>query len=531
MLTIQNLSYSHPGKLPLFDGINLNAAKSDKIALIGKNGTGKSTLLKLIAKQLMPFSGTISCDETPYYVPQHFGQYAEMTIAEALQVNSKLSALKEISEGIVTQENLDLLNDDWDIEERCSQALKFWGISEASLLEKVNTISGGELVKVFLAGIFIHKPGLVLLDEPSNHLDRPSRLKLYEWIATTKSTLLVVSHDRELLNLVSRVAEITPKGIINYGGNFADYQALKQREKETLNKEIQNKQGALRKAREKEREVNERQQKLDARGEGKKEKSGVARIMMNTLRNNAENSSAKLKGQHADKIGGIEQELRELKNGLPDLSKMKFWFDASTLHHGKLLLEAKEINFSYGRNGVWNQNLNFQIRSGERILLSGNNGAGKTTLLRILTGELTPNTGTMNRSVKRISYIDQDYFILDEGLTVYEQAQRCNQANQPEHYVRTQLARFLFPPDKSDKLCETLSGGERMRLALCCLTLYGEPIDIIILDEPTNNLDMENVEILTAALNEYRGTLIVVSHDAVFLNEINIVRTILLPME
>lgn len=531
MLTIQNLSYSHPDKLPLFDGINLNAAKGDKIALIGKNGAGKSTLLKLIAKQQVPFSGTISCDDTPYYVPQHFGQYAEMTIAEALQVNQKLSALKEISEGFVTQENLDLLNDDWDIEERCKQALNYWGVPEGSLFEKLDTISGGELVKVFLAGILIHTPGLVLLDEPSNHLDRPSRLKLYDWITTTRSTFLVVSHDRELLDLVTRIAEITPKGIINYGGNYADYRAMKQRENEALDRDIQNKQGALRKAREKEREINERQQKLDARGKGKKEKSGVARIMMNTLRNNAENSSAKLKGQNAEKIGGIEEELRELKNGLSDLSKMKFWFDESSLHHGKLLLEAKEINFSYGHEGVWNQNLNFQIRSGERILLAGNNGVGKTTLLKIFTDELKPTTGTINRSIKNISYIDQNYSILDESLTVYEQAQRCNYANQPEHYVRTQLARFLFPPDKSDKLCETLSGGERMRLALCCLTLYGEPIDIIILDEPTNNLDIENVEILTAALNEYQGTLIVVTHDIVFLNEINMGRTILLTPE
>src|SRR5690606_22112089 len=285
-------------------------------------------------------NGQVNVESDPYYIPQIFGQYNHLTIAQALRIEDKLNALKEILAGSMKEENFNLLNDDWTIEDRCSETLNYWQLTKLDLSQKMETLSGGQKAKVFLAGIFIHQPELVLLDEPSNHLDISSRQLLYDFIQSTKSTLIVVSHDRKLLNLLDTVGELSKHGIKIYGGNYDFYEDQKQIENNALNQDIQNKEKALRKAEGKERETLERQQKLDSRGKGKQEKSGVARIMMNTLRNNAENSTSKLKSIHAEKIGNITQELQGLRATLPDMDKMKFGVDNSRLHNGKILFTA-----------------------------------------------------------------------------------------------------------------------------------------------------------------------------------------------
>ena len=526
MLILQNISYTHPSKDLLFSDINLTVNNHEKTALIGNNGAGKSTLLKIIAKELQPSNGQIIVETEPYFIPQIFGQFNHLTIAEALKIDKKLNALKEILNGNTTEENFNLLNDDWTIEDRCNDALQHWQLIDIDLSQKMEALSGGQKTKVFLAGISIHQPELILLDEPSNHLDIASRKLLYGFIQTTKSTLIVVSHDRKLLNLLDNVCELNKHGIKVYGGNYDFYKEQKQVENNALSQDIQSKEKALRKAKEKERETLERQQKLDNRGKGKQEKSGVARIMMNTLRNNAENSTSKLKSVHAEKIGGISQDLQELRSSLPDIDKMKFGFDNSALHKGKILLTATNINFAYRTQLLWKDNLNFQITSGERIALKGTNGSGKTTLIKLILGDIEPQTGTIYRADNKSVYIDQDYSLLDNKLKVYEQALQFNVSALQEHEIKIRLNRFLFTKNDWDKPCSALSGGERMRLLLCCLTINNQSPNIIIFDEPTNNLDIQNVEILTAAINEYQGTLIAVSHDETFLEQIKMERTI-----
>src|SRR5574343_247234 len=291
MLILQNISYTHPNKDLLFSDINLTVNNHEKTALIGNNGAGKSTLLKIIAKELQPSNGQISVETEPFFVPQIFGQFNHLTIAEALKIDKKLNALKEILNGNTSEENFNLLNDDWTIEDRCNDALQDWQLTDLDLSQKMETLSGGQKTKVFLAGISIHQPELILLDEPNNHLDIASRQLLYDFIQTTKSTLVVVSHDRKLLNLLDTVCELSKHGIKVYGGNYDFYK--------------------------------EQKQKLDNRGKGKQEKASVARIMMNTLRNNAENSTSKLKSVHVEKIIGILQNLQELRSLLPDVDKMK----------------------------------------------------------------------------------------------------------------------------------------------------------------------------------------------------------------
>lgn len=523
MLIIQNLSYTHPNKDLLFSNINLTVNSGEKIALIGNNGAGKSTLLKIMAGLLKPLNGSINIATKPYYIPQIFGQYNNLTTADALDVDKKLIALRKILEGNISEENYEILNDDWTIEDRCNEVLKDWKLNDLDLSQKMETLSGGQKTKVFLAGISIHKPELVLLDEPSNHLDFESRELLYEFIRSTKSTLIVVSHDRKLLNILNKVSELSKNGITVYGGNFDFYTEQKQIERNALAQDIHSKEKALKKAREKERETIERQQKLDSRGKSKQEKSGVAKIMMNTLRNNAENSTAKLKSVHTEKIGNIRDELQDLRSSVVATEQMKFGFKSSTLPKGKVHFTAENINFKYENSDfIWQNNLNIQILSGSRIAVKGINGSGKTTFIKIILGSLLPQQGTVFRKESKSVYIDQDYSLVNNNLKVYEQAQQFNTFNLEEHEVKIRLNRFLFPQNTWDKSCSALSGGERMRLMLCCLSIGSQSPDIIILDEPTNNLDIQNIEILTNAINDYQGTLLIISHDETFLDQIKI---------
>ncbi|GGH70926.1 ATPase subunit of ABC transporter with duplicated ATPase domains [Filimonas zeae] len=521
MLLLQGVTYTHPDRTLLFSGIDLVIHRYDKAAVIGNNGAGKSTLLQLMAGRLLPAAGVIKADATPYYIPQLAEWYNNQTVAEALQVHQKLHALQQILEGDVSEVHLTQLNDDWTVEERCKEALSYWGLDHVVLNQPMAALSGGQRTKVLLAGILIHEPEIVLLDEPTNHLDAHSRQLLYNYIQEARQTIVVVSHDKALLNMLPVIYELSRKGITVYGGNYDFYAAQKELEKNALQWEVKSAEKALRKAKEVEREAIERQQKLDARGKRKQEKEGLPTIAMNTFRNNAEKSTARMKDVHEEKTGALAENLQQLRKELPVADTMKLAFAYSGVHRGKLLVTAREVNMQFGGRYLWKQPLHIEIRSGERIAVKGQNGSGKTTLLRLLLGQLTPTSGTIERTEMKTVYIDQDYSLIQPGLTVYAQAQTYNDSGLQEHEIKSRLSRFLFTKEDWDKPGSALSGGERMRLLLCIMTISSRPPDIIILDEPTNNLDIQNIDILTAAMEAYEGTLIVVSHDAWFTKQIN----------
>lgn len=526
MLILQDIAYVHPNKELLFDHINLFVNANQKMSLIGPNGAGKSTILKLIAGQLTPTTGQLKCDAAPYYVPQHFGQYNNLSVADALRVAHKHAALQSILNGAGTEQDFIDLQDDWTIEERCLQALEEWDLGHISLSHPMRNLSGGQKTKVFLAGIAVHEPELVLLDEPSNHLDTESRAKLYDLVNRFKHSLLMVSHDRTLLDLARTTAELNRKGITLYGGNYSFFAEQKQIEQNALAQDIHSQERALKQAKTRARETMERQQKRDTRGRSQQEKSGVPRIMMKTLKDQAEQSTARTQSAHTEKAGHISQNLKELRDSRDAMDQLQIRFDAVKLPAGKVVFEADAINFNYGSKQLWQQAINFKIKGGERIAIKGSNGSGKTTLVQLLLGNLLPTSGQLKRAVNQPVYIDQDYTLIDENLTVYQQAQHYNQIGLEEHAVRTRLHQCLFDREAWDKPCSALSGGERMRLALCCLTLEREAPDLIILDEPTNNLDIPATAILTAAIANYDGTLIVISHDRHFLEEIAVQREI-----
>ncbi len=522
MLTLQGGNYTHSTKDILFRDLYLRINKHAKIALIGNNGAGKSTLLKILAGILPLSSGILRNTHRPYYVPQIVGQFNDLTVSQALGIDDKLNALQEILNGNATEQYLSVLDDDWQIEERCREAFSHWLLQDLELNQKMETLSGGQKTKVFLAGIRIHQPEIVLLDEPSNHLDLLSRNILYDYISTTTDTLIIVSHDRNLLNLLHAVYVLNEKGIITYGGNYDFYVQQKKSEDAALNQELKDKEKALRKAKEVEKETLKRKQKLDARGKKKQEKAGLPTISMKTLKDNAEKSTSRLKSIHDEKVQSISHTLTQLRHTLPDQDKIKIDFENSSLHTGKKLIEARNINFAYSDRLLWKKPMNFQINSGERIALKGSNGSGKTTLIKLILNELQPLQGKIERSEFKAIYFDQEYSLINNQLSIYEQVQTFNTGNLPEHEVKIRLHRFLFTKEDWEKICILLSGGEKMRLLLCCLAVSRQAPDLIILDEPTNNLDIQNIELLTHAINRYKGTLLVVCHDEFFLNEITV---------
>lgn len=522
MLFIQDGEFAHSNQSLLFENLQLVLQAKEKMAIIGKNGVGKTTLLQIIAGHLLLSSGILQLKTAAYYVPQIAGQYNHMTVAAALRIESKWKALSAILNGETTEKLYEQLDNDWQLEERCREALTYWGLQELEFNQAVATLSGGQKARLFLAGLQVHQPALVLLDEPSNHLDAAGRSLLYKYIQNTKVAMLVVSHDRQLLNLMNATSELTARGLIHYGGNYDFYESQKDVELQARTAELNEKSKAVRKAKETERLTKERQHKLNVRGKAQKEKSGLAKIMMNTLRNNAEKTSAKLKEVHSGKIIQLKDELKQIQLALPDPNQMRFDWKGSGLHAGKRLFEAIAINHQYQHKKLWQRSIDLLINSGERWAIKGNNGTGKTTLLQFITGVLEPAEGLVFRSDFNAVFIDQEYSIVNRKKSVQELARSFNQTGLDEHEINVWLHRFLFKKESWETCCKDLSGGERMRLLLCCFVIGQQSPDMIILDEPTNNLDLENLKILTKALEQYTGTLVVVSHDTRFLEEISI---------
>ena len=546
---IKDLSYIHTDKEILFSHLHLSINSGDKIALTGNNGCGKSTLMRILAGDLSPSSGTVLRPEHLYYVPQHFGQYDRQTIAQALGISHKLSALHAILSGDATEKHFNTLNDDWNVEERAQASLDSWGLDGITLSRPMEGLSGGEKTRIFLAGMELHNPTAILLDEPTNYLDADGRERLYNLIRRTSATVLVISHDRTLLNQLPAICELSSQGLTYYSGNYDFYKKQKTLQQNALTQQLEEKQKALRLARKVAREVEERKAKQNVRGEKASIKKGIPRILMGGLKNNAENSSSRLSSIHAEKAEKLQTEMAGIKSSLSQTDKLKTDFNASHLHTGKILVTARDVNFHYPNHTASPAetphtetatspatqvqlgkatDFNFQLRSGDRLSLKGKNGSGKTTLLKLIMGELHPTDGGMERADFTSVYLDQEYSLVRNERSVLQQAEAFNHRHLPEHEVKTILNRYLFPRDVWNKPCGKLSGGEKMRLSFCCLMIADNTPDMFILDEPTNNLDIESIEIITATIRDYAGTVIAISHDREFLKDTGIEREILL---
>ncbi|QEC75168.1 ABC-F family ATP-binding cassette domain-containing protein [Mucilaginibacter ginsenosidivorax] len=519
-ILIRSLAYIHPDRETLFENINLAIAKGEKAALVGFNGTGKSTLLQLLAGRLQATGGTVTLSEPFWYVPQQVGN-TNQTIAEALQVGKKLTAFRAILNGDVHPNHFVELHDDWEIEEKIKASLAHWQLQYLEPQQTMSMLSGGEKAKVMLAGITLHQPGIILLDEPSNHLDTQSREQLYRLIETSKATILAVSHDRTLLNLLPLTIELSAVGLERFGGNYDFYESQKQQDIDALQARVHEQTKILKQAKAKVRELTEQRQQQEARGKAQGNSGSLPRILAGRRKAQAQQSSARISGVQDEKISQIAAKLSEQRASLQTYQPPVIMLKSSGLHAGKVLIDAREISFGYGEISLW-QPLTFQVRSGYRVQVTGANGSGKTTLLSILMGQLQPTTGYISCAAFSYAYLDQEYTLIDEKLGIFEQAQQCNSRLLPEHELRSLLVYAQFPAETWNLRCATLSGGEKLKLALCCLSLRHVAPDILILDEPTNNLDLQSMEMLIRTVRDFGGTLILITHDAWFAEQTGI---------
>jgi ATPase subunit of ABC transporter with duplicated ATPase domains len=524
----QSISYTHPDREVLFQHISFSIAAGQKAALVGNNGTGKSTLLQVVAGLLPASGGSVQLSGGHYYAPQHLGQYNMQTVVQVLGVAKQLQALKAILNGDASEQHFTTLNDEWDIEERVKAALMYWQLQYLDLNQTIDSLSGGEKTKVFLAGILIYQPQIVLLDEPSNHLDGPARALLYQWIAQTKSTVLVVSHDVTLLNQLDITLELTRQGVTLYGGNYDFYRTQHDGQLTALQAQVDDKQKALKQAKQKARDLAEQRQRQEARGKAAGKSQSLPRIVAGHLQRQAEQSTAKMKAIQGEKFDSLSTDLQQLRTQVQEQQVLKIDLRRSNLHRGKLLIDVQEVNITFNGQPLWAEPLNFQLRSGERVRVAGRNGSGKTTLLRLLMGEQQPGEGQVVRAPFTCLYLDQEYSAIDNRLTVLAQLQQHNQRHLPEHDLKMLLYYHQFNAAYWNRPCAALSGGEKMKLLLCCMAVSNHLPDVLILDEPTNNLDVQSQEVLTTAIRSFDGTLLVISHDQYFVEQIGVERELVL---
>ncbi|UAY55258.1 ABC-F family ATP-binding cassette domain-containing protein [Arachidicoccus terrestris] len=523
MLQLHQLAYGHPNGDILFQQLDYTLT-AGLTGLTGPNGCGKSTLLRLMAGHILPTEGRIEAMEIPYYVPQHYGQFDHLTIAAVLQIEKPLKALQAILAGDTSEQHFTALDDGWDLEERLQKVFHLWGLSTIRPQQSFGALSGGMKTKVLLSGLCLHNPRCILLDEPTNHLDGTGRKLLYQYLDGFKGAALIVSHDRVLLEKMSTIVVLQKEGFTTYGGNYSFYMQELDKQKNALQQQLKSRSQSLKQAEEIRRQVIQRRQKLDSRGKGKQQKAGLPTILQHSLQNKAENSTARLDGGHREKIEQLKSDVKALKEQDKNHAGMRLAIPGSDLHSGKLLVEAKDLTFSYAPTAVpvWNVPLNFSLYSSDRWVIAGDNGSGKSTLMQLIHNQVKPTSGILYIADATILHLDQHYQIIDDALSVMEQADGCKHSATLTHEVGIALTRFLFTPDYWDKPCHTLSGGERMRLALCCLYLKKEAADILLLDEPTNNLDLDNLAILTQVIAAFKGTLLVTSHDPLFLEQIGV---------
>ncbi|GGX96060.1 ABC-F family ATP-binding cassette domain-containing protein [Streptomyces minutiscleroticus] len=520
-LTCTSLSFAWPDGTVVLDGLQASFGPG-RTGLVGVNGSGKSTLLKLLAGELTPGGGTVRATGEVGLLPQNVTLDTRLRVDEVLGIAARRAALHAIEAGDAAEEHFDAVGDDWDVEERALATLGGLGLGRIGLDRTVGEVSGGESVLLRLAALLLRRPDVLLLDEPTNNLDLYARRRLYAAVQAWSGVLVVVSHDRELLGLVDRIADLRPGGMAWYGGDYAAYEEALAAEQEAAERMVRVAGADLRKQ---QRELADAQVKLARRkryGQKMYEQKREPKIVMGARKRAAQESAGKHRIMHQEKIAEARERLDEAVDAVRDDDEIRIDLPYTAVPPGRTVLTLQDLRLRYGARVAGG----LELRGPERIALIGRNGAGKTTLLRTVTGELAPESGEARAHVP-LRFLPQRLDVLDDGLSVAENVARF--APEADHNrIRARLARFLFRGARADQLVGTLSGGERFRAALAALMLAEPAPQLLLLDEPTNNLDMASVRQLTTALESYEGALIVASHDLPFLDSVGVTRRLLL---
>ncbi|KUN31825.1 ABC transporter [Streptomyces corchorusii] len=520
-LICTSLSFTWPDGTAVFDGLDI-AFGPGRTGLVGVNGSGKSTLLKLMAGELAPADGTVKAAGEIGYLPQNVTLDTALRVDQALGIAGRRAALHAIEAGDVAEEHFETVGDDWDVEERALVTLGELGLGHIGLDRTVGEVSGGESVLLRLAALLLRRPDVLLLDEPTNNLDLYARRRLYQTVASWPGVLVVVSHDRELLDLVDQIAELRSGEVAWFGGNFSAYEEALAVEQEAAERMLRVAEADVRKQK---RELVDAQVKLARRkryGQKMYEQKREPKIVMGARKRAAQESAGKHRIMHEERLAEARDRLDEAAEAVRDDDEIRVDLPYTAVPPGRQVLTLEKLETAYQARvpGI------LDLRGPERIALVGRNGAGKTTLLRTVAGELAPVSGTATAHVP-LRFLPQRLDVLDDGLSVAENVARFA-PGATNNRVRARLARFLFRGARADQKAATLSGGERFRAALAALMLAEPAPQLLLLDEPTNNLDMASVRQLTTALESYEGALIVASHDLPFLESIGITRWLLM---
>lgn len=496
-ISARSLSYELPQGDQLFHSISFTLINA-RYGLVGPNGVGKSTLAKIMAGELEPSGGELEISASVLYLAQEEAP-PDTSIGEYLQ---------PLWESPAVQEPL------W------SQL-----IGELSLEVSLKFLSGGEWMRVRLAHSLAFSPGLLILDEPSNNLDRQAREFLIHFVRSYRQALLIVSHDRSLLREMDKILELSNQGLSVYGGNFDFYSEQKDQERELQAKRLDE---ARRDKKKKEREYHDKidmQEKRMRRGQKIADRGGIPRIVVGALKRQAQETHNRIHLNEEKRVEKSREEFTLLWTSQKQENSLRLHLPETAIPQGKQVFEIEEFNFKYpGRDSLWKNPLSLIMQGPRRWALAGNNGAGKSTLISMLLSEgLRPmgeSVGKLKRAEIPWAFLDQKYEVLRRDQSVLENVMETTKKDLEE--IRNQLAHFQFYGEKVHQKVESLSGGEKLKASLAKILLADPAPQFLILDEPTNNLDLISLEVLEEALQAFEGALLVVSHDEDFLSAIGI---------
>jgi ATPase components of ABC transporters with duplicated ATPase domains len=497
-VTLRSLIYELPQGKILFKDINLTLNEK-RYGLVGPNGVGKSTLAKLLVNELQPTNGEIESSHPVAYFAQT-EEPPEMTVAEFLtqiwedtRVEAKLVSL--LSEGIPLEQSL-------------------------------QRVSGGQWMRLRMLKAFNDNQGMLILDEPTNNLDSNTRELIREFIREYSGALLVISHDRDLLEEMDSILELSSQGLQTYGGRFSFYKEEKAREEEREARELD----VLRREKKKaEREYHDKMDnQLKRMREGKKkgESGSLPRIIVGGLKRKAHVTLAKTHLKAESAVQDKQESFREKWESSKKQTRLKLSLPETSVPEGKQIIKIENFNFRYhdAEMNQWPTSIDLIMKGPRRWALSGDNGSGKSTLIDALTRKNRflrgRSEGVAELSEVPWAYLDQNYALLNSEQTVLENVMETSRFDMKE--VRNQLAFFQFMGEQPNQKVASLSQGEKLKCALAKILLASPAPQLIILDEPTNNLDLVSLEILENALSDFEGALLVVSHDEVFLQNIGV---------
>ncbi|MBG6066532.1 ribosomal protection-like ABC-F family protein [Micromonospora ureilytica] len=522
-IVCSNLSFSWPDDTPVFSELSFTVP-GGRTGLVAPNGAGKSTLLRLIAGELRPSDGGVTVDGVLGYLPQTLPLAGDLSVAQVLGVAERITALHAIEAGDASEEHFATIGDDWDIEERTRSELDRLGLGELSLDRRLHTLSGGQVVSLGLAAQLLRRPDVLLLDEPTNNLDVEARHQLYDVLTDWSGCLLLVSHDRELLDRMDRIAELDQGEIRWYGGNFTAYTEAVQAAREVAESNLRNAEQEVKREKREMQQARERADRRASNASKNLKNAGLARIVAGGLKRSAQESAGKAQETHAGRLGQAKARLDEAGRAVRDEDRITVDLPDTSVPGGRTVFSGQGMRARFDDRDLFGgDGADLVIRGPERIALTGANGVGKSTLLRLVNGDLDPAGGEIRRADGRIAYLSQRLDLLDLDRTVAENF-AAYAPNLPDAKRMNLLARFLFRGARVNLPVGVLSGGERLRATLACV-LCAEPApQLLLLDEPTNNLDLVSVGQLESALSAYQGAFVVVSHDERFLAEIGVQR-------